>query len=140
MNILFKKLTPEAQIPQYAHPGDAGMDLKTIESRVLNAGERYAFPTGICMEMPSGYVALVWDRSGRAVKEGLKTMAGVIDSGYRGEIKVALLNTSTQSITIHAGEKIAQMLIQPIERPVIQEVEELSDSSRGVGGFGSTGK
>jgi dUTP pyrophosphatase len=140
MKILFKKLHQEARIPHYAHPGDAGMDVYTNEAKTLQPDERHAFSTGVCMEIPEGYVALVWDRSGRAIKEGLKTMAGVIDSGYRGEVKIALLNTSTTPVSINPGDKIAQILIQAIERAEIQEVAELSDTQRGEGGFGSTGK
>jgi dUTP pyrophosphatase len=140
MKILFKKLQPNALIPQYAHPGDAGMDLVAIESYTLAPHAHYAFSTGLAMELPEGLVALVWDKSGRAVKEGLKTMAGVIDSGYRGEIKIALLNTTEQPVTINSGEKIAQLLIQRVERPEIEEVNELSNTQRGAGGFGSTGK
>jgi dUTP pyrophosphatase len=140
MTIQFKKLAPEAVIPHYAHTGDAGMDVVTTETHTLAPQEHYAFATGLAMQLPDGYVALVWDKSGRAVKEGLKTMAGVIDSGYRGEIKIALLNTTTSPVTINAGEKIAQMLIQQIERPEIQEASDLSDTARGTGGFGSTGK
>lgn len=139
MKILFKKLTPNATIPHYVHPGDAGMDIVTTESRTLVPQEHYAFATGLSMELPEGTVALVWDKSGRAVKEGLKTMAGVIDSGYRGEIKIALLNTTNQPVVINAGEKIAQLLIQRVEQPEVHEATELSDTSRGAGGFGSTG-
>lgn len=139
MKILFKKLTPNAQIPQYAHPGDAGMDILTTESYTLQPGERHAFLTGLAMEIPMGYVALVWDKSSRAVKDGLKTMAGVIDAGYRGEVKIALLNATSNEVTVHTGEKIAQILIQRVERPNIEEVGELSETARGEGGFGSTG-
>ncbi len=139
MNILFKKLNSDALIPHYAHPGDAGLDVFTCESKIVQPGERYAFSTGVSMEIPPGYVALVWDRSSRALQHGLKTMAGVIDSGYRGEVKVVLLNTSHTAVEISAGEKIAQMLIQSVEHAHVKEVNELSETARGTGGFGSTG-
>lgn len=139
MNVIFKKLQAEAHIPAYAHPGDAGMDVYTCETKTLEPGERYAYRTGVAVEIPEGYVGLVWDRSSRATKSGLKTMAGVIDSGYRGEVKIVLLNTSTTPVEIAAGDKIAQLLMQPVERATIIEGETLSETQRGIGGFGSTG-
>ena len=91
------------------------------------------------MAIPSGYVGLIWDKSGIAANHGLKTMAGVIDSGYRGEIKILIHNLSSRPYTVQSGTKIAQMLIQPVVQNEIIEVKELDDTSRGVGGFGSTG-
>ena len=139
MKIRVKKLNPKAKIPRYAHPGDAGMDFFSLERVVLRPGERNKCSTGIALEIQEGYVGLVWDKSGVAGNYGIKTMAGVVDSGYRGEIMIALVNLSKEVYTINAGDKIAQMLIQKIECPEIEEVQELSDTKRGKGGFGSTG-
>jgi dUTP pyrophosphatase len=135
-----KKLRPDAILPGYAHLGDAGLDLFSIEDRVIKAGERATISTGISIEFPEGYVALVWDKSGLASNSGIKTMAGVIDSTYRGELKIVLLNTSKQDYEIKKGQKICQLLIQPIIRAEIEEISDLSTSARGENGFGSTGE
>ncbi len=134
-----KKVSPSAVLPHYAHPHDAGLDLYASEMMVIPAGERKLIPTGLAMAIPAGYVGLIWDKSGMATQHGLKTMAGVIDAGYRGEIKIVMHNVSDQPYTVQAGTKIAQMLIQPVEQKQIVEVQELDDTSRGAGGFGSTG-
>lgn len=139
MTLRLKKLSPTATLPKYIHPHDAGMDLYSCETLTIGPGERKLIPTGIAMAIPSGYVGLIWDKSGIATNHGLKTMAGVIDSGYRGEIKILIHNLSNQPYTVQAGEKIAQILIQPIVHNEIIEVSELDDTSRGKGGFGSTG-
>ncbi len=140
VEIKFKKLDFGAKVPVYATEGDAGMDLFSNEELILKPGERVLVSTGISSEFPMGYVALIWDKSGLAVKKGIKTMAGVIDCGYRGEWKIALYNTSNEDFKIEKGDKIAQALIQPIEHASIKEVsEDLSESERGEGGFGSTG-
>ena len=139
MTIKIKKLQKDAIPPKYAQPGDAGMDFYANETIILQPGERGAVPTGIAMVIPVGYVGLIWDKSGLASKHGLKTMAGVIDSGYRGEIKILVHNLSTQPYTIEKGYKVAQMLIQPVEQREILEVSELENTARGDGGFGSTG-
>jgi len=139
MKIKIKKLKENAVVPGYAHEGDAGMDLFSAEDIVINPGERGIVCTGISVEIPNGYVGLVWDKSGLASKKGIKTMAGVMDSGYRGEWKIVLFNTGSEQHQIKEGDKIAQVLIQPIECAEIEEVKELEDSSRGDGGFGSTG-
>lgn len=139
MNVEIQKLEKQARLPEYAHPGDAGMDVFAFENLALEPGERGMVRTGVAMKVPEGYVGLVWDKSGRAVKEGLTTMAGVIDSGYRGEVQIVILNTSTEAITIEAGQKVAQILIQPVICAMIQEVSQLDDTSRGDNGFGSTG-
>lgn len=140
LTLRVKKLTETAVLPAYAHPGDAGMDLFASEETAVGAGDRTVVPTGIAMEIPDGYVGLIWDKSGLSNNHGLKTLGGVIDAGYRGEIKVGLVNTSHEDYVVHAGEKVAQMLIQKVEHGAIEEVSELSDTSRGEGGFGSTGK
>jgi len=140
LSLKVKRLRPEAIAPSYAHPGDAGADLCTTETVTLQPGQRLNVPTGIAVEIPDGYVGLVWDKSGRAAKDGLTILGGVIDAGYRGEIFAITLNTSDQPVTIQQGEKIAQMLIQPVEQVSIVEAETLSDTTRGEGKFGSTGK
>lgn len=140
MNIKVKKLHPDAQIPNIVHEGDAGCDLFATESITLNPRERGQVPTGLALELPLGYVSLIWDKSGVSHKGGIKTLGGVIDSGYRGEIQVGVINLGEESYTFEKGHKVAQMLIQKIESPTFEEVEELTDTSRGEGGFGSTGK
>jgi dUTP pyrophosphatase len=137
--IAIKKLHPDAKLPEYAHPDDAGMDFYASESITLQPNERTAVPTGIALAIPSGFVGLLWDKSGMAVKHGLKTMAGVIDAGYRGEIKIILHNLSNQPYTFERGTKVAQMLIQPVHQKRLIEVEDLDSTNRGTGGFGSTG-
>ncbi len=139
LKIKIKKLRPDAIVPKYANPGDAGMDLYSVEDLILKSGERAGIKTGISAELPEGYVTLVWDKSGNALKSGIKTMAGVCDSGYRGEYIIVLINLSGKDFEIKKGQKIAQMLIQKIETPKVEVVEELSSTERGVGGFGSTG-
>lgn len=139
MIVPIKKLNEEAKLPEYAHAGDAGMDVFGLEEVTLQPGERAVVPTGIAMAVPEGHVALVWDKSGRALKQGITTMAGVIDSGYRGDVGVMILNTSNETVVIGKHEKVAQILIQPVVSPQLQEVDDLDDTSRGEGGFGSTG-
>lgn len=139
MLIKFQKILDEAIIPHYAHPGDAGMDIFSAEDAVIKAGERKNIKTGVKMEMPEGFVGLVWDKSGLALKNGIKTMAGVIDAGYRNEIIIVLANLSQEDFEIKNGQKIAQMLIQKVEQAEIEEAEELSETKRSDGGFGSTG-
>lgn len=139
MKIKIKKINPEAKLPNYAHDGDAGMDIYSCEDALIKAGERAVISTGIAIEFPKDYVALVWDKSGLAAKNGIKTMAGVGDSIYRGEYKIVLLNTGKEDYQVKKGDKICQILIQPIEQAEIEEVSELSETSRGDGGFGSSG-
>jgi dUTP pyrophosphatase len=130
----------EVKIPNYAHQGDAGLDIHSAEENyILKPGERKGFLTGIKMEIPSGYVGLIWDKSGLASKHGIKTMAGVIDSSYRGEIIIVLINLGNENYLVEKNTKIAQMLIQKIERVEIEEVENLDETKRGENGFGSTG-
>lgn len=139
MNIHVKKLHPDAVLPAFAHPGDAGMDLYSVEDMVLEPGERRSVPTGIAIALPDGYVSLVWDKSGVSHKFGVKTLGGVLDSGYRGEYLIGLVNLGQENFEIKKGQKIAQLLIQKVERPDITAVDELDETSRGAGGFGSTG-
>jgi len=140
MKLKFKKLDSTAKLPNFAHPGDAGMDIFSLEDLVIKPGERVRVRTGWAVEIPDGYVGLIWDKSSMAFNHGIKTMAGVADAGYRGEILVVLINLLTNDFSINKYDKIAQFLIQPIEHPEIVEVEELSDTSRGSGSFGSTGR
>lgn len=140
MNIRVRKLHPDARIPHIATAGDAGCDMFATQAVTLQPGERGQVPTGIAMEIPLGYVGLIWDKSSVSHKGGIKTLGGVIDSGYRGEILIGVLNTGSEPYTFEAGNKVAQLLIQKVEVPTFEEVDELSDSERGRGGWGSTGK
>ena len=140
VSIKIKKLHPDAVVPHHAHTGDAGMDLFSTQTIILHPGERVQIPTGIAVELPYDYVALIWDKSGLSHTHGLKTLGGVIDSGYRGEYMVGMINLGPIDYIIEKGHKVAQILIQKIEHPHIEVVEELSESSRGKRSFGSTGK
>ena len=122
------------------HSGDAGLDLCSIASHVLRPGEIATVATGIAMATPRDCVGLIWDRSGLAIKNGLKVLGGVIDSNYRGEIIVGLINLSKKTYRIEAGDRIAQMLIQKVENVSPQVVSELTSSNRGDKGFGSSGR
>jgi dUTP pyrophosphatase len=137
-----KLLTPTAKLPDKANAFDAGLDLYCDEKEVvtLAPGQRKLFSTGISVAIPKGFVGLIWPRSGHAVKKGLDTMAGVIDSGYRNEIKVLLINESSSFQTIYPKDKIAQMLLQhsPDFTPI--QYDELDQTSRGLKGFGSSGE
>ena len=127
--------------PTQGHPGDAGYDLRSKDSLHLAAGGRATVATGVSIALPSGYVGLVHPRSGLAAKNGITVLnaPGTIDAGYRGEIRVTLLNTSNETFTIASGDRIAQLLIQAFELPNFIEVKELPGSDRGEAGFGSTG-
>jgi dUTP pyrophosphatase len=139
VKIKIKKLHPDVIIPKYAHEGDAGMDLFSVEDLILKPKHRALVKTGLSIELPKGYVSLIWDKSGIALK-GIKTMGGVIEHTYRGEYKIIMVNLSSENYEIKKGQKIAQLLIQKIETAEIEEVNELSETTRGDGGFGSTGK
>ncbi|MEK7518935.1 MAG: dUTP diphosphatase [Patescibacteria group bacterium] len=140
MNFKVKLLSPDAKPPAYAHAGDAGMDVYSCEDYTLQPDERHLFKLGFSAAFDEGYVCLVWDRSGLAAKQGITNLAGVIDASYRGEYGVVSLNTSSEPVTIKKGDRIAQLLIQPVLRVDVQVVEELSETERQGGGFGSTGK
>ncbi len=139
MEIKAKKLQPEAKLPRYGHKGDAGLDLFSAIDFVLKKGCVEAVATGIKVAIPDGYVGLIWDKSGVSLK-GVHRLAGVIDSGYRGEVKVVMINLSEKPFAIERGMKIAQMLVQPVTMVHVTEAEDLDDTSRGEDGFGSTGK
>jgi dUTP pyrophosphatase len=140
MFLKIKKLHADAKIPKYAHHDDAGFDLCAIENTTVKPKERIPVPTGLAFEIPEGFVGLIWDKSGLAVKHGIKTIAGVIDSTYRGEILVAVTNNSDEEYLFEKGHKIAQMIIQKKETVEFVEVDELTDTVRGEGRMGSTGK
>mgnify|MGYP001765123290 CR=1 FL=1 len=143
VDVLVQRLDPDVPIPSYAHPGDAGADLVTTIDAVIAPGERALLPTGIAIALPEGYAAFVHPRSGLAVKHGL-TVAnapGTVDAGYRGEIKVALVNLDPREpAVLHRGDRIAQLVVQRVEHAVLHEVERLPGSDRGEGGFGSSGR
>ncbi|MFU8841834.1 MAG: dUTP diphosphatase [Nitriliruptoraceae bacterium] len=135
------RLRPDAVLPAYAHPGDAGLDLASVEPVRLWPGERVAVPTGLAVAIPDGWVGLVHPRSGLARRKGL-TVAnapGTIDAGYRGEVQVLLVNLGTEVVDLAAGDRVAQLLLQRVGWAEVVEVQELSDTVRGDGGFGSTG-
>ena len=140
--VLVQRLDPQLPLPGYAHPGDAGADLVTAVDVQLGPGERAVLPTGVALAVPGGYAAFVHPRSGLAARHGvaLVNAPGTIDSGYRGELQVVLINTDRhQTLTLRRGDRIAQLVIQPVERAIFTEVAELPDSPRAAGGLGSTG-
>lgn len=139
-----KRLSPEAKLPTYGSAGAAGADLYACLAQpvTIQPGQTAFLPTGIALEVPQGCAGLVYARSGLACKQGLApaNKVGVVDSDYRGEITVALHNHGLQPQTIHSGDRIAQFIITPVLTPAYQETEELSETARNCGGFGSTGK
>ncbi|WP_231728562.1 dUTP diphosphatase [Arthrobacter sp. EPSL27] len=142
LTVQLKMLDDGLEPPSYAHPGDAGADLRAREDVRLEPGERRLVPTGVSIALPDGFVALIHPRSGLATKHGLTVVnaPGTVDAGYRGEIAVTLLNTdSRHAIDLKRGDRIAQMVIQRVEYARFVPVQELSGSVRGGGGFGSTG-
>lgn len=141
VRVKIKKLTETAQLPTYAHSTDAGIDLVADESVTLYVSHSKIISTGIALAIPVGYFGLMRPRSGLAASSKITMISsGVIDSGYRGEIKVQLINHGTAQYTITRGDRIAQLIIIPIMHAVLQEVEELPQSDRGAYGYGSTGK
>jgi dUTP pyrophosphatase len=138
MELKIKRIHPEAKLPVYGHPGDAGLDLYAVVDRDLAPGEIYAVPTGIQIAVPAGHVGLVWDKSGISL-QGVHRLAGVVDSGYRGEVRVVMINLGPGVFAIRKGMKIAQMLVQPVAEVEVVESDSLDDTSRGPDGFGSTG-
>jgi dUTP pyrophosphatase len=140
MKIKVKKLAAIIPDLHYAKHGDAGFDIYAREETVLMPGKHAVIPTGVSMEIPEGYVGLIWDKSGLSAKAGLMTFGGVIDSGYRGEIHAIMINTTDTPYTLEAGHKVAQVVIQKFEEAQFEETDELSDSERGATGFGSSGK
>ena len=140
LRLLIKKLDDEAIVPTKANHNDAGFDLYSVIDTVIDPDSREVVKTGISMAIPEGHAGLIWPRSGMAVKQGVEVFAGVVDSGYRGEVMDCLYNSSSSPVEISKGDRIAQMLIQPVPLVRIAEVSNLDDTSRGDGGFGSSGK
>jgi dUTP pyrophosphatase len=130
---------PNTKLPSKAHESDAGWDLYSCESKTILPSGRKTINTGISLAMPNSFVGLIWPRSGLAVKKGIDVLAGVIDSGYRGEIKVCLLNTGAMPVTIEVGDRIAQILFQEVPKFKLIETTDLSETDRNSGGFGSSG-
>jgi len=140
--VRFTRLTDAATAPSRAHPGDAGYDLRAAERALLGPGERASVGTGIALEIPDGWAGLVLPRSGLAARHGISVVnaPGLIDAGYRGEVRVLLLNTDREnSFGIEPGDRIAQLMLVRHEAPELEEAEALEESVRGAGGFGSTG-
>jgi dUTP pyrophosphatase len=142
LDVLITRLDPAVPLPCYARPGDAGVDLTAAEDVDLAPGERAMVRTGIAIALPDGYAGFVHPRSGLAAKHGvtLVNAPGTIDAGYRGEIKVILLNTDmARPVSLRRGDRIAQLVVQRVEQVTFREVPALPDSARGENGFGSTG-
>ena len=141
VQVRVKRLTPDAKIPKAAKAGDVAFDLYSVIDYEIKPGARYAVPTGIAVEIPSGYEGQVRPRSGLALKEGITVLntPGTIDSGYRGEVKTIMINHSDAPFQINKGMRISQLAIRPVPEVEFVEVDELLDTERGEGGFGSTG-
>jgi dUTP pyrophosphatase len=142
VNVLLQRLDPGLPLPSYAHPGDAGLDLRTRVDATLAPGERALLPTGVAIALPAGFAAFVHPRSGLAVKHGVGVVngPGTIDAGYRGEIQVCLVNLDpTQPVSFHRGDRIAQLVVQELPVVHLLEVAQLPGSARDAAGFGSTG-
>ena len=137
-----RRLDPDLPLPGYAHPGDAGLDLYAADTTTLQPGARALVPCGIAIAIPEGHVGLVNPRSGLAVDHGLTVLngPGTIDAGYRGELKVLLINLGQDAVEIRHGERVAQLLLLPVALVDVREVDRLDVTSRGAGGFGSTGR
>ena len=141
MTVKFRKIDPAAILPSYAHPGDAGMDVRSVEELVVEPGGRKLVRTGLVMMLPPGYEAQVRPRSGLALKNGVTVLntPGTIDEGYRGEVGVILANLGAEPFRVEKGAKIAQIVIAPCPGAEIVETAEVDETARGTGGFGSTG-
>ena len=142
LEISFQRLDRELPPPRQAHDGDAAVDLAARESVILKPGERAMVPTGVAVAIPPGYAGLVIPRSGLAARHGISVVngPGLIDSGFRGEVHVIVVNLGAEPYRFERADRIAQLMIVPVITPTLVEVEELPDSSRGVGGFGSSGR
>jgi dUTP pyrophosphatase len=142
LEVLIRRIDPDVDLPSYAHPGDAGADITTRVDVTLDPGERALVPTGVSLALPDGYVALVHPRSGLAARFGVSIVnaPGTIDAGYRGEVKVLLVNLDPRSpVHLKRGDRVAQLVFQRVERARFVEVAVLPGSDRGEGGYGSTG-
>jgi len=139
MKLHVQRLDKDLPLPKYAHAGDAAFDLHAREQEVIEPGQYKVLKTGIKLAIPAGHVGLIWDRSSLPSKFGMHTLAGVIDSGYRGEIGVTLINHGKTSFVVEKGMRIAQMLVQPVLNVPIEEVESLDETERSDKGYGSSG-
>lgn len=140
MKLKFRKIDSRAQIPQYAHDGDSGMDIRALEDGIVFSRERFTVHTGIAAAIPDGYELQVRPRSGLARDRGVFAVLGTVDSNYTGEIGVTLMNTSPMPFAFKAGDRIAQLVLAPVARAEIEETtDEIADERRGDAGFGSTG-
>lgn len=141
MTLKFKRIHPDATLPSYAHPGDAGMDVRSVDDIVIAPGSRALVHTGLVMMLPAGYEAQVRPRSGLALKKGVTVLntPGTIDEGYRGEVGVILANLGEEDFTVAKGDKIAQIVVAPVTVAEILETDDIDETERGAGGFGSTG-
>lgn len=141
MTLSFKRVHPDAVLPAYAHPSDAGMDIRSVEALVIPVGKRALVHTGLVVNLPPAYEAQVRPRSGLALKNGVTVLntPGTIDAGYRGEIGVILINLGENDFEVKVGDRIAQLVIAPVTQPTIVEATEIDETDRGAGGFGSTG-
>ena len=141
MTLRFRKVHPDAVLPAYAHPSDAGMDVRSVDDLTIAPGKRALVHTGLVMLLPLGYEAQVRPRSGLALKSGVTVLnaPGTVDSGYRGEVGVILANFGEADFNVGKGDKIAQIVIAPVTQPEIVETTEVDETDRGSGGFGSTG-
>ena len=141
VKVPLRRLDPDLPIPRHAHEGDAGVDLYAREPATLAAGERRLVPTGVAVAIPEGYVGLVAPRSGWAARSGMSIVntPGIVDSGYRGELVVILINHGSVPVEIARGDRIAQLVVLPVVSVEFEVVDELDETGRGAGGFGSTG-
>ena len=141
MTLRFKRIHPDAVLPSYAHPSDAGMDVRSVEDLTIAPGSRALVPTGLVMLLPPMYEAQVRPRSGLALKSGITVLntPGTIDSGYRGEVGVILVNLGDAPFEVKKGDKVAQIVIAPVTQPAIEETDTIDETDRGADGFGSTG-
>ncbi len=139
MKIKVKKLKENAKLPRYAHPGDIGMDMYAMEDKIIQPMEHYRFWHGFALEFPDGYGGIIMDKSSMS-KAGLHHMGGVFDAGYRGEYNTLLVNLSDKPYAFEKGDKVSQLVIVPVAICELEETDTLSDSARGEGMFGSTGK
>ena len=141
MTVSFRRIHPDAVLPAYAHEGDAGMDVRSVEDLVIPPGGRVLVHTGLVMQLPPDAEAQVRPRSGLALKYGVTVLntPGTIDAGYRGEVGVILANFGSAEFAVKKGDRVAQLVIAPVTRPAVVEVDEVASTDRGDGGFGSTG-
>ncbi|NQU78766.1 dUTP diphosphatase [Candidatus Woesearchaeota archaeon] len=140
VQVRIHRLDKTMDVPTYARKGDAAFDLRSAEKKVVAAGHKEIVKTALRIAVPEGYCGLIWDRSGLAAKNSMHCLAGVLDSGYRGEIGIVLQNLGKEEFVVEKNMRIAQMLIQPVAAAELIDVDDLEETERGAGGFGSTGR